>query len=155
MIRHGSSFREFAAPLNNLHGELNRLVDHYWPAWAPHVAADDRPGGGWVPAVDVYETPDHVVLVADLPGVEHSAIDLSIDGRVLTLKGEKPGARLTPSAAADHAAERRFGSFLRNITLPTEVNVDAIEADFRLGVLEVRLPKVEAAKTRQIPIQPS
>jgi HSP20 family protein len=157
MIRPGSPLRDFSTPLSSLHGEWNRLVGQYLPSWAPahsDVADDDHPGGAWVPPIDVYETDDEIVVLADLAGVEPSGIDLSVDGRVLILRGEKT---MDPSGqpAASHVPERRSGSFLRQITLPTDVNVDAVRADFRLGVLQVMLPKVETAKTRQIPIQPS
>jgi HSP20 family protein len=158
MVRPGSPLRDFSAPLNALQGEFNRLVENYWPAWAPgphHVASEDRPAGAWIPAVDVYETADELVVLADLPGVHPSAIQLSVDGRVLTLRGEKPAPGGPSKAESDQLRERRFGPFLRHITLPTEVNVDAVRADFRLGVLEVRLPKAEEARTRRIPIQPS
>jgi HSP20 family protein len=158
MIRPGTSFRDISAPLNALQGELSRLVEQYLPAWVPgasHVAAPDQPATTWVPAIDLYETPDTLVLLADLPGVEPSAIDLSVDGRVLTLRGVKAAACPPARPEADQISERRFGPFLRLVTLPTEVNVDAVEADFRNGVLQVTLRKAETARTRQIPIEPT
>jgi HSP20 family protein len=154
MARPGSSKPD---PLASLQGELNRLVEHYWPAWAPNFpfsASDERAAVAWVPAVDLYETGDEVVIEADLPGVDPGAIDLTVDGRVLTLRGEKPESG-PGEGSARALRERRFGTFMRQVMLPSEVDITAVKAQSKNGVLTVRLPKAETARVRQVPIQPA
>lgn len=153
MIRPGDLRREFAAPLNAFQGELNRLFDHYRHAWTPgSKEGEERTAAAWTPAVDLYETPDEWILLADLPGVDPSAVELSIDGSVLVIRGEKPAG--TPEGATEPvSAERPSGPFLRQVPLTSEVNIDAIQADLRDGVLLVRMPKAEAAKPHSIPIR--
>lgn len=99
------------------------------------------------------ETPDAYVLTADLPGVDPATIDLSITGNVLTLRGTKPDDH-----EADHAGflrERRSGPFHRQIALNGLVNFDQAEAQFRFGVLQIRIPKQEVAQPRTIRVQAS
>jgi HSP20 family molecular chaperone IbpA len=144
-------------PLASLQGELNRIVEHYWPAWAPNLpftSSEERSQVAWVPAVDLYETGDEVVIEVDLPGVDPGAIDLTVDGRVLTLRGEKPESG-GGEGSGRSARERRFGAFLRQVMLPSEVDITAVKAQARNGVLTVRLPKSETARVRQVPIQPA
>jgi HSP20 family protein len=155
MARPLSWRRELSAPLHALQHELNRLFDEYWnPARivASHPAPVDLEPTAWSPAIDLFETPSEVVLLAELPGVEPQSIDLFVTGNLLTLRGEKsPGA-----IAEGHASvqERQFGTFHRQVALSTEVDLDAAHAEIRDGVLRVRIPKQEASQPRTIPIRP-
>jgi HSP20 family protein len=153
MVRPGSSLRDLATPITALQGELNRLIEQYWPPWAPG-APQDRPGAVWAPLIDLYETADDVVLLADLPGVDPSAIDLTVDGQILTLRGERASSAMPGDPGAGARRERPAGSFLRQVTLPSPVDADAVQASFQNGVLEVKLRKTESARARQIPIRP-
>lgn len=154
MVRPHMTRRDFAAPLNALQTELNRLIENYWPPWAPGTPGE-RTAVDWSPAIDIYDTAESVIVVADVPGVEPAAIDLSVDGQILTLRGERPGP--APETASTGAAlrERPFGTFHRQVTLPSPVDIDKVQADARHGVLFVKLPKTESARTRHIPIQPT
>jgi HSP20 family protein len=146
--------REFSAPLTMLQNELNRLLEEYWTPsriGPTQSAPTDLEPAGWSPAVDLFETPEEIVLLAELPGVEPSSIDLSLTGNVLSLRGVKAADEASESHS--RARERQFGSFHRQFVLSNEVNFDAAQADSRNGVLRVRLPKQEAAKPRSIPIQ--
>jgi HSP20 family protein len=161
MSRPGYWRREFAAPLNALQGELNRLFAHYrnlglgplGPAPA-EPTEEIEPSATWVPAVDLIETPEEVVLWADLPGVDPAKVDLAVTGRVLTLRGEKAGGELG-GGSRGHALERQSGPFFRQIPLPSDVDVEAIQAEAHNGVLRVKLPKAEAVRPRTIPVRPS
>jgi len=156
MTRPGSWRRELSTPLHALQGELNRLFEEYWNPSGLGAAASapmDLVPSAWNPRVDVYETPEAFVLMADLPGVEPSSIDLSVTGNVLTLRGEKAASELPEGHA--QTRERESGPFHRQLTLSSEVNFDAVQAETRNGVLTVSLPKQEAAKPRTIPIIPS
>lgn len=108
---------------------------------------------GWVPAVDVSETPKELVVTAELPGMEAADVDVAIDRDVLTLRGEKKEEKETKDAER-HLWERTYGAFERSFTLPCAVDAPAAKAEFVKGVLTVHLPKAkeEIAKGHKIPI---
>ena len=137
-------FRELAA----LQSEMSR--------WMNNVAGGTPGGNGqststWMPAVDVWETENELVLSFDLPGIPEDKISIELDDNVLTVSGER--ARET-QADGDrfYRYERRFGAFSRSVTLPQGVNEDSIKADYRSGVLEIRVPKPEEQKPKRIPL---
>ena len=146
--------RDLSAPFHVLQSELNRLMEEYWqpsrlgPSQPPPM---DLETTGWSPAIDVFETPEEFVLVAEVPGVEPSSIDLSVTGNILTLRGVKAPEGLVEGHSP--LRERQFGTFHRQVVLSNEVNFEATQAEARNGVLKVRLPKQEAAKPRTIPVQ--
>jgi len=155
MARFAPLRRDLTASLHSLQSELNRLFEEYWsPARlgpSPAQTIDVEPSA-WNPEIDLFETNDEFVLVADIPGVDPSSLDLSVTGNVLSLRGDKPAVE--PPAAHALTQERHAGGFHRQIILSSEVNFEATQAEARNGVLRVRLPKQEAAKPRTIPIQP-
>jgi HSP20 family protein len=102
--------------------------------------------------VDIYQHGDHeVVLKAELPDMTREDIDITVDNGTLTIKGEK---RLATEVKEDqyHRIERRYGVFSRSFTLPRAVDPGKVAADYRNGVLTVRLPLREEAKPRQIKV---
>lgn len=106
----------------------------------------------WVPAVDMYETRDELVVTAELPGVNEKEITLSLTGDVLTLKGER--TRTAEVKEEEYRrTERYFGKFERNIPLPMPVQADKVKATYRDGLLEARLPKAEEVKPKEIKIE--
>jgi len=145
--------RELAAPLTTLRTELNRLLPVHLGPWPGPGQAGAAEEAAWTPAIDLYETPEEVGLWVDLPGVEPSAIELSLAGSVLTLRGQRPTGGVAQGQG--RVVERLSGPFLRRIDLPAEVVADAVEAEAQLGVLHVRLPKVQPLRPRTIPIQTS
>ena len=108
--------------------------------------------GNWNPAVDVYQDQNGIVLQADLPGIKAGDFDLSIENNVLTLKGERKFEKKSDEGNY-HRVERSYGSFTRNFTLPSTVDVEQVAADFKDGVLSVTLPRREETKPRQIQVQ--
>jgi len=155
MPRPGHWRREFSVPLQSLQSELNRLFEEYWQpgsAGASATPPTDLATPAWTPAIDLSETPSELVLVVELPGVDPSAIDLSLTGNVLSLRGEKPVLEI-PNGH-NRVRERAAGSFHRQVTLTEAVDFDRVQAEARNGVLTVRLPKQEAAQPRSIPIHP-
>jgi HSP20 family protein len=103
------------------------------------------------PALDVYEDKDRIVVKAELPGMTKDDIQISISDNVLTIRGEKK--REEEDTGKDYyRSERAYGAFIRSLALPTEINPDRVEAMFKNGVLEIRLPKSEAAKKKEIKI---
>jgi HSP20 family protein len=105
------------------------------------------------PAIDVVKTEDKIVMTAELPGMTPDDVHVSLDGDILTIKGEKTDER---EVAEDdrYVRERTFGSFSRRITVPDGVTADAIEANYENGVLTVtvKLPEEEAVEPRHIPV---
>ncbi len=107
----------------------------------------------WVPPIDVYETGDHLVVVVELPGVREKDIHLSITGDdVLSLRGQR-GIAAEAREEHYHRIERWSGTFERHVQLPIPVQAERIRASYRDGVLEVRLPKLDEVKPREIPIE--
>ena len=115
------------------------------------------PSGVWIPAVNVEEAADELLLTAELPGTREEDINVDIERNILTIRGEKREAGEEVDEEVDdghryHVRERRHGSFHRAFTLPWSVEADEIRADFDGGVLTVRLPKAPEAKSRAIEI---
>lgn len=113
---------------------------------------DEVFGGQWAPVVDIYEDDHEFVVKAELPGLEIKDIDLQIQENILTLRGER---RLEKEVQKEryHRLERSYGSFQRSFTLPNIVNQETVKAKFKDGVLEIRIPKLEQAKPKQIPVE--
>lgn len=105
-----------------------------------------------VPAFDVSETDEHIIVKADLPGVDVKDIDISIVGNVLTVKGEKKQEKEEKNESY-HRIERSYGSFSRSISLPAEVNPEGVEAVYKDGVLKLTIPKAEKSKPKKIEIK--
>jgi HSP20 family protein len=104
-------------------------------------------------AFDVYETPDELVVKASLPGVKPEDVDVSIDGNMLTIKGEFK-AEETHKETQYHRREMRVGSFERVFTLPDRFQTDKAEASFENGILTLTVPKAEQSKVKHIKVQP-
>ena len=108
---------------------------------------------GWVPAVDVYETGDHeVVLKAELPDMKREDINLTFENGVLTIKGERKFSNEVKREDY-HRLERQHGSFTRSFTLPNTVDSSRISATYKDGLLTIRLPQREEAKPKQIAVK--
>lgn len=110
-----------------------------------------RPTAIFVPDTDVYETEDQVVVVADMPGVAPDGVDVTLERRVLTIRGH------VPSEAHDDYrrihAEYGQGDFERVFTLSEEIDRDRIEASHKNGVLTLKMPKAASAKTQKIRVK--
>ncbi|GBD27668.1 Spore protein SP21 [bacterium HR30] len=107
-----------------------------------------------VPAVDVYEEGDDLVVKAELPGLTKDQVEVHLTDKTLTIKGEKQRSEEVKEKDY-YRSERTFGSFTRTITLPVEVKADAANATLKDGVLEIRLPKTEepGKRPRKIEVQ--
>ncbi len=124
---------------------LSRVFGNAWDTPEPTVA--------WIPAVNVEEAADELLLTAELPGMREEDINVDIENNILTIRGEKREAREEGDEEQRyHVWERRYGSFQRAFTLPSSVQADAIQAEFDAGILTVRMPKAPEAKSRTIEI---
>ena len=109
--------------------------------------------GSWVPAVDIYSNGQHeLVLRAELPDMLEEEIDLTLEDNTLTLRGER---KLDTEVAEEqfHRIERSYGPFARTFALPPTVDAGKVSAEYRAGVLTVRLPLREESKPKQIKVQ--
>jgi HSP20 family protein len=106
----------------------------------------------WSPLVDIHETKDSFLLMAELPGVKQEDVEVSVEGDTLTLKGER---KREAEVKEDqyHRIERSYGRFERSILLPSVVDPNRVKATYRDGVLEVQLPKKEEAKPKAVKIE--
>lgn len=109
--------------------------------------------GGWsVPAVDMYQTDNDVVVKAALPGIKPDEVQINITGDVLTIKGETKQESESKDKTY-HLREQRWGAFERSLILPTAVIADKAKAEFENGVLTITLPKAEEVKPKTITIK--
>ena len=111
------------------------------------------PRGNWVPSVDIFETASHdLVIKAELPDVNREDVTVTVENNVLTLRGEK---KLPADVRDDQfrRIERDYGSFSRSFTLPNTVDAAKVSADYKNGVLTIRLPFREEAKPRTINVE--
>jgi HSP20 family protein len=128
---------------------MDRLFDEsaFWP-WR---ALGWEAAGTYVP-VDVYETDEHLVFEASMPGLKPEQVDVSISGGVLTIKGETT-AEEEERKPHYHRQERRYGAFRRSFTLPEGVDAEKAEAVVEDGVLTLSIPKAEASKPKTIKVK--
>jgi HSP20 family protein len=144
IVRWTDPFREFA-----------QLQDRFNRAFNGTYGGNDEglmTSGSWVPPVDIYQNGEHeVVLKAELPDMTREAIDITVDNGTLTIKGEK---RLSSEVKEEqfHRIERHYGTFSRSFSLPQTVDPNKVAAEYKNGVLTVRLPLREEAKPRQIKV---
>jgi HSP20 family protein len=108
--------------------------------------------GHWVPPVDIYETEAHdVVIKAELPEMAREDIDVTVDHQTLTIKGARKAPVDVPEDRY-RRVERRYGTFSRSFTLPNTLDVTKVSADYKNGVLTVKLPFKAEAKPRTITV---
>jgi HSP20 family protein len=128
-------------------GDVNRLFDAFFGA---HEGANG-PSRRWVPAMDLVEAGDSLVLKADLPGLRREDVSIEVKDGVLTISGERKDEH-EEKVDGYYRVERTFGNFSRSLTLPKGVEADGIAADFADGVLEVTIPKPADRKPHRIEI---
>jgi HSP20 family protein len=132
--------------VDSLQSEVNRVFDAFFGNGGSR-AANRR----WIPAMDLVEAGDHLVLRADLPGMEKDDVEIEVKDGVLTVSGERK-AEHEEKSEGFYRAERSFGSFSRSLTLPKGSDASKVEAEFDKGVLEVRIPKPEETKPHRVEI---
>ncbi len=130
-----------------LFNELSRAI-HYTAVRNP---ATDGKSADWSPAVDITEFADHFELNVDVPGVDPSSIDITLEKGVLTLSGSR-GKAVEAEGAQTTRRERAGGRFSRRFNLPESVDAEAVSARNAHGVLSVTIPKRPAAQARKIAV---
>lgn len=142
-------FRE----LGTLQQRMNRIFDDTIRRREPSLdEGEEIVAGTWVPAVDIVETPEKIVMRAEVPGIPQEQIDLQVADGVLTLKGERKFEK-EENKENYHRIERAYGQFQRSFTLPTSVDAEKIAATYEAGVLTVDLPKREENKPKKVSVK--
>jgi HSP20 family protein len=132
--------------LDSLQGDMNRLFDRFFEGRAPNSGSRR-----WIPAMDLVETEDALVLRGDLPGMTEEDVDIEIKDNLLTVSGERKSEN-EEKGEGFHRVERAFGRFSRSLNLPQGIDPEKVEAKFDNGVLEVRIPKPAEAKPTRVQI---
>lgn len=136
-------------PVATLQEQIDRMFDEF----DRHFNASDSLGGGtFAPAMDVKESADAYTVQIEVPGMAQNAIQIGLHDNVLTLRGSKEHRAESQNKGEYRRVERSYGSFARSVTLPRPVDGAQVSASLEDGVLTVVLPKLEAAKPRQIAI---
>jgi len=132
--------------LTRLHDEMDDLFHNFFGLGTPFTKQEV-----W-PAIDISENENEIVLNAEVPGCKAEDIDISVHGNTLTLSGEKKHEEEKEEKGCYHM-ERSYGSFRRDLTLPSDVDAEKVDASCKNGVLKVKLPKAERAKAKKIKIK--
>jgi HSP20 family protein len=130
--------------------ELDNLFDRFFRMDFP-LSTDIFSEGHWNPRVDIVERENEITVKAEIPGVEAKDIDLKLEGRTLTIKGEKK-QETEGIEGSYHRVERSYGFFNRVLELPDEVDPESVEAGFKKGVLTVVMKKTKTSRSRKIEI---
>ena len=137
------------AHLPSFQHEMNRMVNEFFGDGNGEAASAGL--SSWTPAVDIHETEDGFVVKAELPGVSKDDVSIDVHQNTLTLRGQRKHEAEVKQDKY-YRVERAYGSFQRSFVLPTVVDQDKVQATYKNGVLELHLPKSEAAKPKRIAI---
>ena len=132
--------------VDTLQNEVNRVFDAFFGGGGEATRARR-----WVPAMDLVETEDQLILKADLPGMTTNDVNIEIKDGVLTVSGERR-AEHQENSEGFYRVERAFGQFSRSMSLPDGIDAEKIAAEFQNGVLEIRIPKPEERKPHRVAI---
>ena len=135
--------------MSTLQHRINHLFNE--PFFRGGSDDDELRMGTWLPAVDMFDDGDKIVIKAELPGLEKKDISVDVENRVLTLSGERNYDNEVKEENY-YRRERAYGKFRRAFNLPADVDSDQIKADFKDGVLKVKIPKPEEQKPKQITV---
>ena len=133
--------------------EQDNLFDRFF---GPHFLATGElfSDGDWFPSVDISEGKKEITVKAEIPGAEPKDLDISLDGKRLTIKGEKKREK-EEKEENYHRVERSYGSFNRTVELPVEVEPDQVEASYKKGVLKIVMKKSKESESKKINIKTS
>lgn len=140
-----SELKKYSSPFDEMERMFNDFFQQrfFAPTWMPRFKFPELADVS--ASVDMFEEGDNLVIKAELPGMKKEDINVDLKDDVITISGEKKTEEKTERKDF-HRVERSFGSFTRRLRLPVEIKADKVEASFKDGVLEIKMPKSEAAK---------
>ncbi|MHB8174152.1 MAG: Hsp20/alpha crystallin family protein [Nitrospirota bacterium] len=138
--------------LLSLHRDMDDLFNRMFGRTERGFSMPSLIGGFNFPAIDVIKEGNDLVAHMELPGVDPKDVEITVTGNLLTIKGER---KLDKEYKREDYFSREisYGSFERSVTLPVDVNTDKIKAEYRKGLLEIRMPAVETIKGKKIEIE--
>ncbi|MDD5458321.1 MAG: Hsp20/alpha crystallin family protein [Phycisphaerae bacterium] len=137
--------------LNRLHNDIDDLFSSFFRGWELPWTTTRSTHAFW-PALDVQENENEITVKAEIPGCNAEDVDISVHGNLLTISGEKKQEE-EKEGKGYYYVERSYGSFRRDVNLPSEVDTSKIDASCKNGVLNIKLPKVEKAKAIKVKIK--
>ena len=146
----------WSASVEQLGTDIHKVLDSWWPRWRGREADEEMwspslvSGGG--PRIDLEETDDEVIVLAELPGLDKNDFTVEVTGDRLVLRGEKR-QETEEQRQGYYYAERSYGTFARALTLPCEVDAGKATAKYKNGLLRITLPKTAQAKAKRITVQ--
>ena len=146
-------FAPFRSSLSDvaLQNRLNSIFQGFnWPA-SQSGSSESLATGSFVPAVDVYEDGQKVVVKLEVPGIKQDDLDVRVENNTLTVKGERK-FESEEKEENFHRIERRYGSFVRSFAIPQTVDTESVTANYEAGVLTVTLSKKAEVKPKQVKI---
>ena len=149
-----SDLLDLAAPAARMRNEMERLFERFLNGTGLDWPIESFAFGPEVPALDITETDDQVVVRTELPGVDPKELEVSVTGDMLSISGEKK-SQMEKKGENFYHSERRFGMFRRTVRLPSHVDRDRVTADYTNGVLTITLKKHESAKAKKVPVRTS
>jgi len=145
--------RDYDSPFRTLAREMNRFFDDFRSRFDIEPFGFSRgEAGAFMPSVDVTEDDKEVRITSELPGLDEKDIDITLSKDSVTIKGEKK-QEMEDKGKDYYRMERSYGSFQRMIPLPAEIDQDKAQAEFKKGILKVRLPKTAEAQKAQKKIE--
>lgn len=148
LIKYDPFFSPSLLKLNTL-GE--NLLDDFFGKGLSSKLSDKFESEAWLPAADIKEDEAKYYVHVDLPGIEPKDVDVTLEGNVLTLKGERKSEKKCDNEKC-HRVERSYGSFTRSFTLPESIDSDNIKASGKNGVLDIEIPKKTEKKAKKISV---
>ncbi|HGE69757.1 TPA: Hsp20/alpha crystallin family protein [Candidatus Poribacteria bacterium] len=142
-----SEFDDLETEIRKLKERMNKLLNNY-----SEYKTESMEETEWSPDIDILEDKDYIIVILDIPGISVNDIDTTITGNLLQIKGERK-RRASREDENYHFIGRKYGSFNRNIELPTQIDVENIKAVYKDGVLTIKLPKLEKIKSERLRIE--
>jgi HSP20 family protein len=136
--------------IDNFRLEMDRVFDRVLGGLSP--MGEGGMFRHWGPSIDVSETNNEITVRAEVAGIDPNDLEITVTGNLLTLAGDKKESTERKGENFHHS-ERRFGSFRRSVSLPSEVNTDDARAEHRNGVVNITLKKKESAVPKRIAVQ--
>jgi len=133
------------SPLS-LFEEIERIARETFDTWNPKIHSN-----GLTTGLDIYEEKGNLVVKAEFPGIGKKDIDIGIEDDMLTIKAEKKPDEVSEEAKY-YTCERSYGQYSRSVTLPFPVDTENVSASFKNGLLEIKLPRAEEAKSKRIEV---
>lgn len=146
MIQYWNPFEE----LEDLQRRMNRTMPSNMPASANHVNNQETTHGTWAPATDVVEDNDALYIYIDLPDIDDDSLDVSTEQNHVAIRATRH-YKETDGQTVHHRG-RPKGTFVRNFNIPNQFDVANVEASYKRGVLQLRMPRAESVKARKVTI---